>query len=156
MDEKDIISWLQSYKGYLQRLLGFSVHLFWNGEPAWSQRQGAAKFDDILVDRSVHGLPILSEQVRAGLVVQIIDGWFELLSAEEGYVLFARYVNHDFEKPRSWFEEMRHCENGKMRYKSLPFRKIAEGLGVAETTAREIREAAIKNLLETLNKEVSE
>jgi len=108
------------------------------------------------VDRSVHGLPILSEQVRAGLVVQIIDGWFELLSAEEGYVLFSRYVNHDFEKPRSWFEEMRHCENGKMRYKTLSYRRIAEGIGIPETNAREIKDVAIQKIRENLNKEVKE
>jgi len=130
LDEKDIIRWLQSYKGYLQGLLGHSIHLYFSkGEICWVKKEGATTFENILVDKSSGGLPLLVDQYRSGIIVKMIDNWLRELDSVEREAIFWRYINHDFERPKSYFEEMRHCEMGQMLYKTLSYKKISETLG---------------------------
>ena len=148
--EYDVIRWLQSYKGYLQRLLGYSVHLYISqqGDISWEKKEASPKFDDILVSKSVQGLPLFDVQYRAGLVVDIVDGWLQILNNNELKAVFMRYINHDFEKPKSFYEETVFCERGIMKYKTVSFRRIAVFCGVDKKTIYEsIRHSLEKILL---------
>lgn len=153
MTERDVVLWLQAYKGYLQQALGFPVNLFWRKEICWEKRTGSAGFEDVLVDRSVHGLPILSAQVRGGVLAKVVEEWLSLLPERQGAILFHRYINHDFEKPRSWFEENRECETGKMKYKTIPYRVIGDRLGISKSLAEIERSKAIRIILGHVNRD---
>ena len=140
MNVEDIIRYLQSYKGYLQAFLGYPVLLMLHPEGIRHKiATGQFRTDDILVDRTAH-IPVLSQQVRAGYVIRLVDGWMRLLDDAEKEVIFHRYIDHDFEKPKTEWE--------KMIYKTMTYRKIERLIGLSDTSVKAVAIRALGKILE--------
>lgn len=145
--DKDVIRWLQSYKSYLRQLTGYAVHACYNsGEISWVKKEEPMQFDGSRVDRSPVYCPGLPEQYLAGVMVKMVDGWLSMLTLQERHIMFLRYVDHDFERPKSTYEIDTYCEHGNMAYKTLSYREIGERLMIDKNTAYKIRCAAIRKI----------
>jgi len=150
MNVEDIIRYLQSYKGYLQAFLGYPVLLMLHPEGIRHKiATGQFRTDDILVDRTAH-IPVLSQQVRAGYVIRIVDGWMQLLDDVEREVIFRRYIDHEFERPKTEWEKMIFKRREKMIYKTLTYRRIEKMMGVSDMTVKAIAMRALDKILKVV------
>lgn len=156
-NEKDVISFLQQYKSAMQNIVGKSLHLsISQKEIHIIQKEAPIKYDDILVDRSIsiNTLDLEGEEEkakRALTLVRLVETLLSFLTCTEFEVVFHRYINHDFEKPKSFWEETACCENSKMKYKTISYEKIAHKLNMPKSTCKDIRDRAFKKLLNKLN-----
>jgi len=148
---KDVCVWLQAYKGYAAKLYGYSIELSINasGDILFEKVSLKSIYDNILVD-STFNIPKMSEQYKAGVVLDLIEEWLSALDPLEKQIIFFAYMLHNFEKHRGWFEEMREGENGKKKYKTLTYKQIAEKFGCSEGTIRNIRDRAFKKIIKKI------
>jgi hypothetical protein len=141
----------------MQNVIGKSLHLsIQSKEIHITQKEAPIKYDDILVDRSISinalNIDEAEEKIkRSLLLVRLVEGFVEMLTVCESEVVFHRYINHDFEKPKSFWEQVACCENGKMKYKTLSYEKIANKMNIPKSTCKDIRDRSIQKIIDNLN-----
>jgi hypothetical protein len=151
LEVREICTWLQAYKGYVSTLCGYNVELSMNaaGEISFEKVSSKSAFDNTLVDMTFKK-PDLFDQFNAGLSLRVVDDWLEVLEPLERQIIFFAYMLHNYEKHRGWFEEMREGENGKKKYKTLSYKKIADMFGSSEGTIRNIRDKAFGKIIQKI------
>ncbi|MEM0503445.1 MAG: hypothetical protein QXT58_01920 [Archaeoglobaceae archaeon] len=149
---EDVVFLLQRYKGAVRRLfavLGRVVEIKLEGNKIVAVAPNTKSL--VRCDHIAHHpnpfekLPVLQDALQ---VVKAVERAFETLDHEEAFVLFHRYVDHDFERI-STIKELLESDAG-MIFVGKSYKQIATLLGKTEKECKEIAAKALERVRECI------